>query len=519
MSKYLGNAAHHSRIYSARRETEVDRIPYGSFPPWAIFYPAGYEVGMASLGFHSVIAELRKLGVGVERFFTGKFPGISLDTGRRIQDFPFISASAAYEPDLLSIFSIFKDWDISCSWKERLESGGPIFGIGGALTYINPLVFSGMADWVVIGDGEPVIKHIVSVCRDYISHGDRRKLWEDLAEHESIYVPPLHQELILRGKSLHRKKSFLSDMDRSYGKSLWVTPDAAFGRTALVELQRGCRRGCRYCTIPSSFGPVRLRSLDRIIEDIESVNHLKDIKIGLVTPEAGDYPYLPGLLSYLKSTEKAVSFASLRVDNMTEDMIEAIVRSKRFGVTVAPEAGNDRMRATCGKKFGNSLIIEKLLMARSIGVKQVKLYFMMGLPEETQDDIDSIAKLCFAIREMTDLRVRASVGVFVPKPFSQWEMISMIDIDEVTARMKKLKTLFSESAVKGCSLSIQDPHEAILEHALSWSGAGTLEIPDGVSRRNLLRIMEKNRPGKNEVREQLEITGFQVASCQRGDIL
>ena len=116
-----------------------------------------------------------------------------------------------------------------------------MFGAGGALTYINPLVFSGMADWVVLGDGEPVIDHLVSSCRNFILHGNRRRLWEDLAQHESIYVPPIHQEQLLMGKCIHRKKSFLSDMDRAYGKSFWVTPDAAFGRTVLVELQRGCR--------------------------------------------------------------------------------------------------------------------------------------------------------------------------------------------------------------------------------------------------------------------------------------
>lgn len=469
---------------------------------------------MASLGFHSIIAELRKLGVGVERFFIGQFSDISLDSGRRIQDFPIISVSAAYEPDLLPIYSIFRKWNIPISWKKRAEAGGPVFGAGGALTYINPLVFSGIADWVVLGDGEPVIEHLVSSCRSFISHGDRRRLWEDLAQHESIYVPPIHQEQLLMGKYIHRKKSFLSDLDRSYGKSLWVTPDAAFGRTVLVELQRGCRRWCSYCTIPSSFGPVRVRSLEKIISDVESASHLEDVQIGLVTAEAGDYPYLRGLLSYLKSKAKAVSFASLRVDNMTEEMIEAIVRSKRFGVTVAPEAGNDIMRAACGKRFGNELIIEKLMMARGIGVKQVKLYFMVGLPEETQDDVDSITKLCLEIRKRTGLSVRASVGVFVPKPFSRWGMEPILDIDEAISRMKYLKTDFARSMPKGSSISIQDPHEAILEYVLSWSGADIIDFPQGISRRGLLQMIDRKRPERDEVLEKLLFMGFHKPSCQ-----
>ena len=505
MRKHSENNTHQGRIYFTKRETVFERIPSGSFPPWAILYPAGYEVGMASLGFHSIIAELRKMGVGVERFFTGKFPCVSLDSGRNIQNFPIISVSAAYEPDLLSIYSTFRKWNIPSSWKERFESGGPVFGAGGALTYINPLIFSGMADWVVLGDGEPVVEHLVASCRRFISHGDRRRLWEDLDQHESIYVPPIHQEQVLTGKCIHRKKSFLSDIDRAYGKSLWVTPDAAFGRTVLVELQRGCRRWCNYCTIPSSFGPVRVRSLERVIRDVESAKNLGDVQIGLVTAEVGDYPYLRGLLSYLKSTAKAVSFASLRVDNMTEEMVEAIVRSKRLGVTVAPEAGNDIMRATCGKKFGNSMIIEKLIMARGIGVKQVKLYFMVGLPEETQKDIDSITELCLEIREMTGLRVRASVGVFVPKPFSLWEMASILEIDEAISRMKRLKTTFARLMPRGSSISIQDPHEAILEYVLSWSGADMLDVPQGISRRNLLQMIDAKRPEKKEVLDRKSV--------------
>ncbi|MDO9508053.1 MAG: radical SAM protein [Thermovirgaceae bacterium] len=469
---------------------------------------------MASLGFHSIIAELRKLGVGVERFFNGKFAGVSLESGRRIENFPIISASVAYEPDLISILSVFKRWKMSHSWQDRFESEEPVFGVGGALSYINPLIFSGIADWVVLGDGEPVVEYLVRECRNYVSHGDRRRLWEKLAEHESIYVPPIHRDQILSGNQVPRKKSVLTDMDKAYGKSLWVTSGAAFGRTVLVELQRGCRRRCNYCTIPMSFGPVRVRSLDRVLEDISNVSHIGDIQIGLVTPEAGDYPGLPELLAYLKKTEQAVSFASLRVDNMTEDMVEAVVRSKRFGLTVAPETGTDRLRALCGKPFDNSLIVDKLMMARFIGVKQVKLYFMVGLPGEENSDIDSIPELCREIRGKTGLRIRASVGIFVPKPLSHWEMASMIGVEEAFSKIKRLKASFAEKTLKGCSISVQEPREALLEYALSWSGAESIDLPDETSRRSLMQIINREWPDKRLVREQLELIGFGRASCQ-----
>ncbi|MDT8284979.1 MAG: radical SAM protein [Thermovirgaceae bacterium] len=514
MSNLSKNSSYRNRNDISRGETVLERIPAGSSPPWAMLFPSSYEVGMASLGFHSVIAELKKLGVGVERFFIGQFDSLSFETGRMIGNFPFISASVAYEPDLIAILSTFKRWNIPHRWHDRLESGGPVFGVGGALSYINPLIFSGIADWVVIGDAEPVLEYLVRECRNYTSHGDRRRFWEKLSENRSIYVPPIHREQILSGKNVPLKKSLLIDLDRAYGKSLWVTPGAAFGRTVLVELQRGCRRSCNYCTIPLSFGPARVRSLDRVIKDISAVSQVDDIQIGLVTPEAGDYPDLPGLLAYLEKTGQAVSFASLRVDNMTEDMVKAVVRSRRYALTVAPETGNERLRIACGKTFGNSTIIDKLMMARLNGVKQVKLYFMVGLPGEENSDIDSIPELCREIRGETGLRIRASAGVFVPKPMSRWEMTSIIGAEEAYSKMKRLKNAFSGEALKGCTISFQDPRESLIEYALSWSGAESPDIQIEASRRNILKKFGRDWPDKNMVRDQLELIGFGRASCQ-----
>jgi len=474
------------------REIIVENIPKGSFPPWAILYPAGYEVGMASLGFHSIIAELRSLGVGVERFFNGSFSELSFDSGKRISDFPIISVSVAYEPDLVSVHSTLAQWGIPSSWKSRSDSVGPVLGFGGALTYINPLVFSGIADWVVLGDGEPVIEHIVRECRSYLSHGDRRKLWEKLAEHESIFVPPLHQQMLLAGESINRTKSYEKDINNCYGRSLWVTPDSVFGRTVMVELQRGCARGCSYCTIPSSFGPVRFRSLENVKDSIESAKRIENIKIGLVTPEAGDYPFLPGLLSYLEDNAIPVSFASLRVDNMTERMVQAIVRSNRMGLTVAPETGSDALRKRCGKYFDNSIILKKLLMARKAGVRYVKLYFMVGLPTETDEDVLAIAGLAGMIRKELHMGISLSVNAFVPKPLTPWGNQAFTGIRGAERKFQLLKRAIAEYLGKGCEARFSSPREAELEYRLSWAGPEAVDWMENL-------VEKRKRGNKNAI--------------------
>ncbi len=494
----------------------MDRLPVGGSPLWAMLYPAEYGVGMSNLGFQSIISEMKKLGVGVERFFSGPMERISVETGRDILDFPLISASLAYELDLLSLLSVFMSWGISPGWKDRAQGGQAVFGIGGALSYINPLIFHDIADYVVLGDGEPVVDHLVRECRLFLHHGNRKRLWDGLASHDSIYVPPVHNDRISQGKPAAREKSILVDMERAWGKSLWITPESVFGKTLLVEIQRGCPRGCRYCTIPASFGPVRTRSADRVLEDIDCVRDLDDVQIGLVTPEAGDHPELSRILKYIISNDKAVSFASLRVDNITGEMLQSLVASGRFTVTVAPEAGNDKLRASCGKMFSNDQIIEKLEMARKTGIRQVKLYFMIGLPGETAEDIESIAALCKEIRSRTSLKITASVGIFVPKPMSRWENERISEEKDSSEKIRILKELFYGISRRGLSFKVQEPGEAILEYCISWRGIGA-GLPPASYRKALNTVKGDNRPDKDLLREQLNLLGFKGTLCLRGD--
>ena len=172
--------------------------------------------------------------------------------------------------------------------------------------------------------------------------------------------------------------------------SVWTTPRGAFGKTLLLELQRGCARSCSYCTLPQCFGRMRFRKFEAVEKAVDDITARFDIpQAGLVTPEAGDYPFIAPLLAKLREKEIGVSFASLRLDRLTPDMITATSESGRRSVTVAPETGSDGLRFACGKKFTNDLVVEKLAMARGLGIDKAKLYFMVGLPGEMDDDVSA----------------------------------------------------------------------------------------------------------------------------------
>ncbi|MDR3354780.1 MAG: B12-binding domain-containing radical SAM protein, partial [Synergistaceae bacterium] len=339
-----------------------------------MFFPADYSVGMSNLGYHYIYRRLAELRVNVERFFAVPIPHRSVDRDTLLERFPVILASISFEGDIPRFIGWLRSNGVDPSRRSRAV-GSPIIGAGGAITYINPLSLCGICDFIVLGDGIPVLDFAADVLRNARS---KDETLERLAEHPSILVPRIHIDRAAEGK-LEISKS--PDISAEYGYGLWVTPGTVFGRTLLVELQRGCFRNCAYCALPNCFKPPRQRDLELVRRDIAEASARCGFRqVGLVTPEAGDYRDLDDLLSYLESSGRAVSFASLRVDNLTETAVRALVRSGRRSVTIAPESGDDELRAACGKRFTNDDIAETMVMTRKRGIIDVKLYFMIGLP-------------------------------------------------------------------------------------------------------------------------------------------
>lgn len=475
------------------KEVAVLPVPHGGDPSWALVFPSGYGTAISNLGFHYVFYQLKRLGVGVERFFHSPIPNLSVENRRPLQDFPIITASIAYEPDALNFLQILDLAGIPLRRKQRETEGFPIIGAAGAFTSINPSMLLAVSDFIVLGDGEPVIPFLVKCFRDYTRGGDREKFLKTMDEHPSILVPEAGEEKALDSLKNGTKGVAITPCGQSLGHGIWISPNSAFGDTLLLELQRGCMRGCPYCVLPACFSPLRQRPLEAVLQALETcASQAPFAQVGLVTPEAGDYPGLDELLDRIESLKKGVSFASLRIDNLTPRMVRSLRESGRESLTIAPEAGTDALRLHCGKPFTNGQILEKLEMARREGMKKVKLYFMVGLPTETDEDVLAIAGLAGMIRKQLHMGISLSVNAFVPKPLTPWGSQAFIGIRGAERKFQLLKRAIAEYLGKGCEARFSSPREAELEYRLSWAGPEAVDWME-----NLLE--KRKRGNKNAI--------------------
>jgi radical SAM superfamily enzyme YgiQ (UPF0313 family) len=443
-------------------ERQVVEISSGGDLPTALFFPADYSVGMANLGYHYIYRKLRELGVSAERFFLSPIPYRSVEGDVMLERFPLIMAGLSYEGDVPAFARWLIGGGIEPSREGRNYSGAQIIGTGGAMTYINPLSLSDISDFIVLGDGLSALNHVIKMLR---RGGKRERILAKLGEHPSILVPSIH---LGQGAAFALGVAKSEDLNHDYGHGNWIAPKSVFGDAFLVELQRGCARGCRYCTLPSCFGPLRQRSVERVLCDIKNASQAVDFtRIGLVTPETSDYRSLGDLIAGTEALEKGVSFASLRVDGLSRDMIKTLARGGRRSITVAPETGDDEFRALCGKSFTNDIIIDVLEMAKGEGMSSAKLYFMIGLPGETDAHVLSIPELCGRIRKETGLRLSAGVSPFVPKPRTAWS--NAVFCGELALRAKFALLSKTARGISGTTFQWGSVKEASIEYALSWA--------------------------------------------------
>jgi radical SAM superfamily enzyme YgiQ (UPF0313 family) len=452
---------------------------------------------MANLGYHYIYRKLRDLGVSVERFFLSPIQYRSVEGDVMLERFPLIMAGLSYEGDVPAFVRWLIGGGIEPSREGRSYGGAQIIGSGGAMTYINPLSLSDISDFIVLGDGLSVLGHVVRTLR---KGGARERILAKLGEHPSILVPSIH---LGQSATFALSVAKSKDLNDDYGHGNWIAPKSVFGDAFLVELQRGCARGCRYCTLPSCFGPLRQRPVDQVLRDIKNASHAADFtRVGLVTPEASDYLGLGELIAGAAALEKGVSFASLRVDGLSRDMIKALMMGGRRSITVAPETGDDELRASCGKSFTNDMVIDVLKMAKGEGMSSVKLYFMIGLPGETDAHVLSIPELCGRIRRETGLRLSAGVSPFVPKPRTEWGGAVFCGERALKAKF----TLLSKAArgISGAAFQWGSVKEASIEYALSWATSSLSETVTKLvreARPDALKKISKHADREGALRE------------------
>ncbi len=423
---------------------------WGGRLPVALIYPNSYYIGMSNLGIHAVYKLLNSYsGVVCERVFWGEKPVLSLESRRSLSDFAALAFSVSYELDYFNLLNILKAGGIPLYARERGESH-PLVIAGGACITANPVPLLPFLDVACIGEAEPVVPAMISVLTGEVGRDDKLKT---LAQLPGVYVPRYSGDKTITRQWTHKLDDFVVH-------SVVLTEDTELGDLYLIEIERGCNWSCRFCLVSHAFCPLRYRSTDAVVAQAEQGLRYRK-RLGLVGPVVSDHPQIEELLPRLRQMGAGLSVSSLRVRPLSGKVLGELVMGGARTVTLAPEAGSQRLRQFIGKGIYEDDILEAVAKAAEQGVRQLKLYFMLGLPSETDDDIAEMVKLvirCKSTLDRTGCRLSLNIAPFVPKAGTPFQWLPMADLATLKRRLAILKKKLAPRGVKVKSESLAWSH-------------------------------------------------------------
>jgi len=434
----------------------------------ALAFPNRYAVGMSNLGFQSVYGMLNGLEeVVCERVFypepedlgiVKQHPGhlLSVESQRPVRDFDLLVFSIPFENDYTHLVEMLALAGIPPRSEHR-TSQHPFVAAGGVAVFLNPEPLAVFMDFMFIGEAEALLPDFWSSWKDLKQ--------SDLSRHEflsflarsvpGIYVPSLYRisyrpdgilESIepLPEHGLPRRISYRqADLEKSRPcRTIILTPNTEFSDVMLMEIGRGCGRGCRFCAAGYVYRPVRYHSGEKLIEAGEE-RLSETSRLGLVSAAVSDHPQVSFLCRSLLDLGGSLSFSSLRADSITPEIVSVLQTSGHQAVAVAPEAGSERLRRVINKNLSEEQIYNAVEQLTEKGILSLKLYFMIGLPTETLDDLEAIVDLAKGIKHRVLKISRGqkrlgtitlSIHAFVPKPFTPFQWVAFAGVRELKDR-------------------------------------------------------------------------------------
>ncbi len=448
-------------------------------------YPNTYPVGMANLGFQAIYGILVRAGVAVERAFLPDAPTRepirTLESDRPLSSFDVVAFSISFETDYVHVLDLLASAGITLRASER-NRREPLVVAGGPAVFLNPEPLADFIDLFLIGEGEEMVPEWLDAIRG--DRGDRQHKLESSLGILGAYVPSLWPAVPAERQTEPRVvRRYIANLDDAPTQSLILAPDAVFGDMFLVEASRGCEWGCRFCAAGYMYRPVRHRSADALRRTVidEALPHRSTV--GLVGAEMASHPGIAGLCREIADRGGRASPSSLKADLVGADLAGALTRGKTSSVTIAPEAGSERMRRVINKNLTESEILRAARLLAAEGVRTLKLYSMIGLPTETDDDVIAIARLAEKVRAHLPGgvgRITLSINPFVPKPWTplQWE--PMEDLGTVKARAKILKQ--ETDRIPGATVDLESPRDAYWQTLLSRGDRRVGDILEAVHR-------------------------------------
>jgi radical SAM superfamily enzyme YgiQ (UPF0313 family) len=423
---------------------------WGGRLPIALIYPNSYYLGMSNLGLHTIYSLLNSYRqVVCERVFwekengKEKIPALALESQRPLLDFAVLAFSINYELDYFNVVQILKASGIPLYAADRDERY-PLIIAGGPCIIANPLPLVPFLDCLCIGEAESILPPMLPVLFKSINN-KRKDLLEALASLPGVYVP-----LIKPTTPVVRQ--WATSLDEFPVTSTILTADTELGNLYLIEAERGCNWGCRFCLTSQAFHPMRCHSIDKLIAQAEvGLQHRK--RLGLVGAAVSDYPRIEELLLKLRQMGAALSISSLRMKPLSRIVLREIAQGGAKTIALAPEAGSQRLRQVIKKGISENDILESMHKAAEQNIKQLKLYFMIGLPSETDEDIEEIVNLTFKCKEIlgrqkTGCRITLNITPFVPKAGTPFQWLPMEQLPTLNCRLSRLKNKLSNKGIK-----------------------------------------------------------------------
>ena len=456
----------------------------------AIVYPNTYFVGMSNLGLHIIYEEINLRNDSVcERIFLPekkeleaydktKTPLMSVETQRPMHQFDVVAFDVTFEMDYFHIPLMLRHGRVPIMGKDRTEFD-PIVIAGGPCATFNPEPFADFIDAFIIGEGEGIVSRVLDIIRDGKMEGlDRHAILRQLANISGVYVPSLYVPIYSDGgefKGYHIAEGAPKTIKRHFemltsgGETVVATNYTEFGAMYIIEVARGCGRHCRFCMAGYCFRVPRVRPLEILKEGVDRAEKLGK-KVGLMGAAISDYPEVDELVTYIRSKDMRYSCASLRADSLTQAVVDGLADSGQKTITIAPETGSERLRRVINKGISEEHLQNAATLSAKSGIQHMRLYIMIGLPTETDEDIEAIVGLAERTQaHMAEVgckgRLTLSINPFIPKPFTPFQWMAMDNQKTVEKKLQYIKKALQKN--RRIEVLVESPKEAYIQGVLA----------------------------------------------------